>query len=140
MAAARMAATSRPAMPMGISRTMKVGKMRSELAKRCGVLSVEDEEAYADEEEERELDEDDDAGAEQGEARFAQVAGGEHALDHELVGAVRGHGEEGSAEDAGPEGVGGGEVEGEVEHVELAGGAGDVMDRGPAAGDVVSRA
>ena len=28
MAAARMAAMSRPAMPMGISRTMKAGKMR----------------------------------------------------------------------------------------------------------------
>ena len=39
-------------------------------------------------------------------ARFAQIARGEQALDHELVGAVRGHGEEGSAEDAGPEGVG----------------------------------
>ena len=52
---------------------------------------------------------------EQGEARLAEVAGGEHALDHELVGAVRGHGEERSAEDAGPEGVGLGEVEGEVE-------------------------
>ena len=68
--------------------------------------SVEDEEARADEQEEGELEEDDDAAGEQREARFAEVLGGEHALDHELVGAVRGHGEEGSAEDAGPEGVG----------------------------------
>ena len=71
------------------------------------VQAVEDVEACADEEEEGELEEDDDAAGEQGEAGFAEVAGGEHALDHELVGAVRGHGEEGSAEDAGPEGVGG---------------------------------
>ena len=65
--------------------------------KDCRVQAVEDEEAGADQEEERELDEDDDAGTEEGEAGFAEVAGGEHALDHELVGAVRGHGEEGAA-------------------------------------------
>ena len=65
---------------------------------------------------------------EQREAGFAEVARGEHALDHELVGAVRGHGEEGAAEDAGPEGVGLGEVQGEVEDVELACGGGDGVD------------
>ena len=65
-----------------------------------------------------------------------EVACGEQALHHELVGAVRGHGEEGSAEDAGPEGVGLGEVEGEVEEVELACGCGDCVDVVPAAGDV----
>ena len=100
--------------------------------------AVEDEEAYADEQEEGELEEDDDAGGEEGEAGFAEVAGGEHALDHELVGAVGGHGEEGSAEDAGPEGVGLGEVEGEVETVELAERRGDGVDGVPAAGDVVA--
>ncbi len=72
----------------------------------AGWLAVEDEEAYADEEEEGELEEDDGAGGEEGEAGLAEVAGGEEALDHELVGAVGGHGEEGAAEDAGPEGVG----------------------------------
>ena len=71
--------------------------------------AVEDEEADADEEKEEELEEDDHARAEQGKAGFAQVAGGEHALDHELICPVAGHGEEGSAEDAGPEGVGVGE-------------------------------
>ena len=49
---------------------------------------------------------------------------------------MRGHGQEGSAEDAGPEGVGSGEVHGEVEHVELAGGGGDRVDVRPAALDV----
>ena len=67
---------------------------------------------------------------------MAEVAGGQHALHHELVGAVRGHGEEGSAKDSGPEGVGLGEIEGEVEEVELAGGCGDFVDLRPASGDV----
>ena len=84
-----------------------------------GMAAVEDEEADADEQEKGELEEDDGSGAEQGQAGLAQVAGGEHALHHELVGAVRGHGQEGSAEKAGPEGVRLGEIEGEVEHVEL---------------------
>ena len=59
MAAARMAATSRPAMPMGISLDDEggedaVGAMRD----RCvpGCMSVEDVEACADEEEEGELE------------------------------------------------------------------------------------
>ncbi len=47
-----------------------------------------------------------------------------------------GHGEEGSSEDAGPEGVGLGEVEGEVEDGEFVGGGGDGVDVLPAAGDV----
>jgi hypothetical protein len=98
--------------------------------------SIEDEQADADEQEERELDEDDDAAGEQRQPRFAQVLRGEHALHHQLVGSVRGHGEECAAEHAGPEGVGRGEVEGEVEHVELAGGRGDGVDLRPAAGDV----
>ena len=45
-----------------------------------------------------ELQEDDDAGAEQRGAGFAQIARGEQPLHHELVGSVRGHGEEGAAE------------------------------------------
>ena len=49
---------------------------------------------------------------------------------------MRGHGQEGSAEDASPEGVGGGEVQREVEEMELAGGGGDGVDVHPAAGDV----
>ncbi len=101
-------------------------------------LAVEDEEADADQEEEGELEEDDDAGAEQGEAGLAQVAGGEHALDHELVGAVRGHREEGAAEDAGPEGVALRQVQGEVEHVELAQRRGNGDDVGPVAGGSVT--
>ncbi len=84
------------------------------------MTAIEDEQADADEQEERELEEDDGAGAEQGEAGLAQIAGGEHALHHELVGSVAGHGEEGSAENSGPEGIGLGQVDGEVEHVELA--------------------
>ena len=104
-------------------------------AVQCGergrVHSVEDEEAGADEKKERELDEDDDAAGEQGEARLAQVARGEHSLNHQLVGAVRGHGEECSAEDSGPEGVGRRQVDGEVEHVELARGGGNGVDRAP---------
>src|SRR6185437_8903017 len=62
--------------------------------------------------------------------------GGEQALHHELFGAVGRHGEEGAAQGSGPEGVGGDEVDGEVEGVELARGIGDGMDVGPAAGDV----
>src|ERR1700761_4963947 len=100
------------------------------------MLAIEDIEACANQKEEGELNEDDDAGAEQGELRLAQVARGQHALHHELIGAVRGHGEEGSAEYACPEGVGRGAVEGEVEHVELACGASDGVDRQPAPGDV----
>ena len=100
--------------------------------------AVEDEEADADEQEEGELEEDDGSGAEQREAALAQVAGGEHALHHELVGTVRGHGEERSAEQAGPEGVGLGQVEGKVEHVELAERRGDGVDVGPAAGGLVT--
>ena len=68
--------------------------------------------------------------------RLAQVAGGEHALHHQLIGSVRGHGEEGAAENSGPEGVGLGEVEGEVEEVELARGCCDCVDLRPSAGDM----
>ena len=86
-------------MPAGISWVMKVGKRRSAEGTGPRVQGpglsdgfVEDPKAGADEEEEGELEEDDDAGTEESELGFAEVAGGEEALDHELVGAVGGHG------------------------------------------------
>ncbi len=97
------------------------------------MLLIEDVEPGADEQEKRELQEDDDAGAEQRCCGLAQIARGEQALHHQLVGAVRGHGEEGAAEDAGPEGVGCREIEREVEHVEFARGGCDGMNHRPAA-------
>lgn len=127
----------RPAMPMGISLTIKAGKRRSGGIRR-GDSTIEDPETCADKKEESELHEDDDAGGEQCEARFAEVASGKHALHHELVGAVRGHGEEGSAEDASPEGVGLGEIDREAEEVELAGCRGCCVDVLPASGNVGS--
>ena len=60
----------------------------------------------------------------------------EHSLHHQLVRAMRCHGEKCSAQNARPEGVGGGEVHGEVEHVELARRRAHRVDRRPAAGDV----
>ena len=98
--------------------------------------AVEDKQADADQEEDRELEEDDHAGGEQRQAGLAQIAGGQHALDHELIRPVRGHGEEGSTQDAGPEGIGLGQVQGEVEHVELPQRRGRGVDVAPAAGNV----
>ena len=77
---------------------------------RAEAPAVEDPEPSADEQKESKLREDDHAGAEQSPLGFAQVPGGKQALHHELIGAVRGHGEKGTAEQAGPEGVALGEV------------------------------
>ncbi len=105
---------------------------------RTEALAVEHPEPGTDEQEKRELREDDHAGAEQSPLRLAQIAGGEQALHHELIGAVGGHGEKGAAEQAGPEGVALGEVQGEVEHAELVGGLRHMGDGSPTAGDVVT--
>ncbi len=66
---------------------------------------VEDPESETDHEEERELKEHGEAAANDGFLGIAQIARGEEALDDELVRAVRGHGEEGAADHARPDGM-----------------------------------
>ena len=84
------------------------------------------------------MDKDDDAAGEESAAAVVLVAGGEQALDDGLVGAVAGHGEECAADEAGPEGVFGCEVERKIENLQfVTGRCGDLGDFGPAAGDAV---
>lgn len=55
----------------------------------------------------------------QGQARLFPAAGGKISLDHQLIGAVRPQGEENAADQARPEGIGPGGIEGEIEQPEL---------------------
>ena len=100
---------------------MKVGKIASLVEKRlrrADRLAVEGEEADAEREEEGELKDDEDAAPDQGPLRVPESAAGEEPLDDELVGPVARHREEAAADDAGPERVGLGRVEREVEEMD----------------------
>ena len=98
----------------------------------------EDVEQDADQKKNCELDQDDHAAGEESAAAVFFVAGGEEPLHDGLVSAVAGHGQEGAADQTGPERVFGGEVEGEIENLKfVAGGCGDLCDFVPAAGNSV---
>ena len=84
----------------------------------------------ADQQEERELQDHDDPGPDQGHLRIPQRAGGEQALHDQLVGAVRGGGEQGAADDAAEQRVRDGEGERGVDHLSLP--AADARGPGPA--------
>jgi hypothetical protein len=114
----------------------KGGKDAIRAAEGLRAEAIEDKEAGSDEKEEGELEKDDDSGGEQGEAGLTQVASGEQALHHELVCSVGGHGEEGAAEESGPEGVGLGEVECEVKEVKPTRDGSDLVDPIPASRDM----
>ena len=93
---------------------------------------IEHKQPRTDQQEQRELDEDHHAAGEECQLRFAQVLRCQHPLHHQLVGPMRRHGEEGPPEDACPKGVRRGQIQREVEHVELACRARDRVNRRPA--------
>jgi len=82
---------------------MNCGKMPSDCGKLLAV--VVRPEANADHQEEAELQYDDDRVGQERASRVGEILGAEQPLDDELIGAVRGHGEEGAAEKAGPQRV-----------------------------------
>src|SRR5690606_41181390 len=97
---------------------------------------VEGVKADADDEEERELADDEDTAADERAARVGEGGRGEQALDDEVVHAVRCHGEESAADEAGPEPLCGSEAGPaalEVEDAELVERLGCGGDAGPAA-------
>ena len=98
------------------------------------------EEHDANQEEERKLHEHNDATGEQRGLAVAFISRGEQALHHGLVRPVARHGEESTAEDAGPESVALGEAEGEIEDAQLSSrGCGDLGNFPPAAGNFVQK-
>ena len=100
---------------------------------RRRVHPVEHPQARANQQEQRELHKDHHAARQQCQPALPQVLRRQHPLHHELVCAMARHGQERSAQHARPEGVGRGQVHGEVQHVELARGACDRVDRRPPA-------
>ena len=95
---------------------MNVGKISSDDAKRAGRRRVD--RRAAEEREEPHAERDNSVicritrtAADERLLRVAQAAAGEQPLDDQLVGAVGSHRQDGAANDAGPQGVGSGEIE-----------------------------
>ena len=127
----------KPARPWVSELTTKIGRISSVRVERLRQrrLLVVDEQHHADQQEHDELREDDEAAQHQAARGFARAARREQALHQKLIGAVRRQRQRDAAEQAGPERVGPAEVERQVEDSELAGGAPDVDDCRPAAGN-----
>src|SRR5579863_4453452 len=95
-------------------------------------------EHHSEYEEESKLDEDDYAAGEEGFLAVAFGARGKKALDHGLVRAVAGHGEECSTDNSCPEGIALRQAPGEIENREFAaGGCSGVRYGRPTAGNLV---
>ncbi len=137
MAAARMAATSRPA-ANGHLLHDKGGKdaVRRMHGLRLRVLAIEDEQPSSDDEEKGELQQNHPTRRQQRHTRLAQVPCRKQPLHHQLVGAVRGHGKKRSTEHARPEGVGRRKIHRVIEHLQFARSGGHRMDRRPSATDL----
>ena len=141
IAAAKIAPSRIPRTPTGISSRMKRAKTRSAALEDeigCGDL-VEAVEPDADQKEQGELGDHDESANPQGALRVPQLAGAQIALDHHLVDAVRAEGDEGAADQTGPERVRLAPVEAQVEDPELVGGLPHIDQLSPAAGELAQQ-
>src|SRR5580658_2053212 len=98
------------------------------------------EKHYTNEKEDDELEKHDEATGEDGTAAIRLIARSEEALNDSLVGAVGGHGQEASANDSGPKGIGFAEAPGEIQEPQLMTvERGDLRDFRPTPGNFVQQ-
>src|ERR1700744_1262664 len=97
-------------------------------AHTIGHVTVEIVESGSDSKKKRELNQDYAATGKQGNARFGEIFCGKQTLDHYLIGTMTGHGQEATARQTCPEGIGLAQAEGKVKDGELAPRGSDGMD------------